>query len=72
MNTKAGQMKRLLERLVDHPKHDADLTTFVVGDLNSPSHLDWRGNKPRAERWIHRCVAHFPDAGRVWVHRCVP
>ncbi len=44
INTKAGQMKRLLERLVDHPKHDADLTTFVVGDLNSPSHLDWRGN----------------------------
>ena len=41
LNSKAGQMQRLLERLVDHPEHDADLTTFIVGDMNSPSHLDW-------------------------------
>jgi len=44
LNSKAGQMKRLLERLVDHPNQDADLTTFLVGDLNSPSHLDWDEN----------------------------
>ena len=41
LNSKAGQMQRLLERFVDDPDHDADLTTFIVGDMNSPSHLDW-------------------------------
>ena len=43
-NSKAGQMQRLLDRLVDDPQQDAGLTTSIVGDLNSPSHLDWGEN----------------------------
>jgi hypothetical protein len=39
--SKAGIMRRLFNRLVDHPDHDPQLPTFIVGDHNTPSHLDW-------------------------------
>ena len=40
-NTRAAEMGAILGQLVLHRGRGSDLTTFLVGDHNCPSHLDW-------------------------------
>ena len=40
-NTRAAEMGAVLGQLVLHRGRGSDLTTFLVGDHNCPSHLDW-------------------------------
>ena len=39
--TRAAEMEDILEQLVEQPANEPGLTTFFVGDHNTPSHLDW-------------------------------
>lgn len=40
-NTRGGEMLNILAQLVQHRAKGSALTTFLVGDHNCPSHLDW-------------------------------
>lgn len=40
-STRASEMQAILNQLIDAPQNEPSLTTFLVGDHNCPSLLDW-------------------------------
>jgi len=38
---RSAQIEATFDELLDHPAYAPELTTMLVGDFNTPSHLDW-------------------------------
>jgi endonuclease/exonuclease/phosphatase family metal-dependent hydrolase len=38
---RTAQIEATFDELLDHPPFDPEMTTIIVGDFNTPSHLDW-------------------------------
>lgn len=42
--TRAAEMREILTKIIQPSSMDSHLTTVLLGDHNSPSHLDWTGD----------------------------